>query len=526
MNNNALPQRPRRAVVIALLVALALAPLALATSRIVRGMGDACLASDFALTELSVGEAAHAAQLVGPYSRFGWRHPGPTYFYLLAPLYRISGGSSASLPVSVLIINWAAILGMVAALWRWADDWAPLALSLPLAFAYGAYLGPGFAYNIWNPAVTVLPLGVLLLTGAAVACGRTAPIPLVVAIGSFLVQTHVGYLPCVAAAIACAAVFWWRARENAGPSKRGSQVTTVVATLTTLVLLWTPPVVEELARTPGNLTSIARFFIGRTAEHTLGEALSIVAREIAWPWSYLLFGARDQYSPYPALAGARLAVAVSIAVTQMALLGFWSLRLRERPFARALARVSLACTLAAVAAVMRASGEVRPYLTTWISVVGLVGAVGAFAPLVSHWAALRPGLRAAAGLALVVGIGFALSLVGRPLVRDSQFAPARAASEAVIAALRQRGTRRPQVTIQTGSPELFFGASAVLLQMHKSGIAFAVNRPWWNFFGERWLPNGAEDGALAFRMSPTPGGPAPIACARTDRSELCITLSQ
>jgi len=36
------------------------------------------------------------------------------------------------------------------------------------------------------------------------------------------------------------------------------------------------------------------------------------------------------------------------------------------------------------------------------------------------------------------------------------------------------------------SPELFFAVSAILLKMQKSGIAFALNRPWWNFFGDRW----------------------------------------
>jgi hypothetical protein len=204
--------------------------------------------------------------------------------------------------------------------------------------------------------------------------------------------------------------------------------------------------------------------------------------------------------------------------------GFWSVRLPGRPFSRALARVSLVSTLIAVPAVMRIAGEVRPYFTTWISLVGLLGAVSAFAPLVGRWTTTRPAVRGAAGLALVAGLGFALSLVGRPLVRDSQFSQARAVSDAVIAVLRQRGTRRPQVTIQTRSPELFFAASAILLQMQKSGIPFAVNRPWWNFFGDRWRPTGTEDDVLAFKQRPTTGGPAPIVCTltRDNAIELCI----
>jgi hypothetical protein len=515
----------RRSLVVALLIALALAPLIVAIPRIVRGMDGACLASDFALLELSTEEATHGAQLLGPYSRFGWRHPGPAYFYLLAALYWISGGSSASLPVTVLIINWAAILGMAAALWRWADDWVPLGLALPLALAYGRYLGAGFVYNMWNPAITVLPLGVLLLACAAVACGRTAMAPVLVAIGSFLVQTHVGYLPWVTAAIAFAVVLWWRARGNSDSATEGRITTTIAAaTLATFALLWAPPLIEQLTRTPGNLTLIARFFTQRTGEHGLGEALAIVAREIAWPWCYLLFGGRDLYSPYPALGGARLAVAAAIALAQTALLVFWSVRLRDRPFSCALARVSLVSTLIAVIAVMRIVGEVRPYFTTWISLVGLLGAVSAVAPLVSRWTTTRPEVRGAAALALVAELGLTVSLLGRPPVRDSQFPPARPVSDAVIAVLHQRGARRPQVNIQTGSPDLFFAASAIFLQMQKSGIAFAVNRPWWNFFGDRWRPNGTEDDVLAFKQRPMTVGPAPIVCTltRDNAIELCI----
>ena len=35
--------------------------------------------------------------LVGPPSRFGWHHPGPLLFYLLAPLLRLFGGLPSAL---------------------------------------------------------------------------------------------------------------------------------------------------------------------------------------------------------------------------------------------------------------------------------------------------------------------------------------------------------------------------------------------------------------------------------------------
>jgi hypothetical protein len=73
-------------VTLAILVGLAVLPVIMPASRIISGMRGASPASDFALLELSTGEALRGAQLLGPYSRFGWRHPGPAYVYLQAPL--------------------------------------------------------------------------------------------------------------------------------------------------------------------------------------------------------------------------------------------------------------------------------------------------------------------------------------------------------------------------------------------------------------------------------------------------------
>ena len=132
-------------VVLAILVGLAVLPVIMPASRIIDGMRSASLASDFALLELSTGEALRGTQLLGPYSRFGWRHPGPAYFYLQAPLYGASGASSASLPVAVLIFNWAALLGVVACLRRWVDQAAVPIFALALFLVYGCTLARAFS---------------------------------------------------------------------------------------------------------------------------------------------------------------------------------------------------------------------------------------------------------------------------------------------------------------------------------------------------------------------------------------------
>jgi hypothetical protein len=122
-------------------------------------------------------------------------------------------------------------------------------------------------------------------------------------------------------------------------------------------------------------------------------------------------------------------------------------------------------------------------------------------------------------------LALAAALVGRPVVRDSEVAGANSVSDAVVEELRRLGSQRAQVTIQTRSPELFYVASAVLLQMHKRGVAFTVDRPWWNFFGERWRPTGTEDVALDFHAGRRTTGPPPLVCSGTGAAPLCITMS-
>lgn len=513
----------RPVVVLAILAGLAVLPVIMPASRIIDGMRSASPASDFALLELSTGEALRGTQLLGPYSRFGWRHSGPAYFYVLAPLYGASGASSASLPVTVLIVNWAALLGIVACLRRWVDQAAVPIFALALLLVYGLYLGPGFLYNIWNPAVTILPLGLFLISCAGLASGRTMVLPIVTGLGSFLVQTHVGYLPCVAAGALTSGALWLRLRRRDGHAATSPRVAVMLA-VAMLAAFWAMPLGEQLTRDPGNMSLILRFFSGNSDRHSWGEALAIVSREIAWPWSFTLFGSLPWYTPYQPLEGWRLAVAGAFALGQVGLLAFWSVRLREPSFFRALACVCLVCTIVAVLATTRVSGEIRPYMTAWISMIGVIGFLAAIGPvLASRRLALPIGHDQAAWI-LAVGLAIPVALVGRPLVQDSQFQPARSVSDAVRAELFESGVHRPHVAIQTGSPGLFYAASAVLLQLHKAGVAFSVDPVWLNFFGERWQPSGREDGLLEFRAERPSGAPPPLVCVPNGASELCVWL--
>src|SRR5262245_32655904 len=65
--------------------------------------------ADHALIEMQVRDVGHHELLSGLYSREDWRHPGPMFAYLAAPVYRLLGSTPVAVNTVALIINGGAI---------------------------------------------------------------------------------------------------------------------------------------------------------------------------------------------------------------------------------------------------------------------------------------------------------------------------------------------------------------------------------------------------------------------------------
>src|SRR5437762_3607669 len=70
--------------------------------------------SDDALIESYTLLATQGRLVYGPYSRYGWHHPGPIYFWTAAPFYALADHKTGGLYVGVMFIN---VASMVAAVW-------------------------------------------------------------------------------------------------------------------------------------------------------------------------------------------------------------------------------------------------------------------------------------------------------------------------------------------------------------------------------------------------------------------------
>jgi hypothetical protein len=221
-------------------------------------------------------------------------------------------------------------------------------------------LGSIVLIDPWNPWIAVLPFLLYLLLAWSVAERDFGALPAVVAVGSFLVQTHVGYAPLVLGAGGIAAVLAFVGPREAEPHegwwtlRRGAIAAAVVA-----VLLWIAPVVQQLTGHPGNLGEILRYF-RHPAEPAVGleTAWGVMGNELGGAWvrgnDLSRLGTAASGSVIPALLLALVAISFSVAA--------W-----RRGYG-AVARLGLlmvACIAIGVVATARVTGLLGNYLVRW-----------------------------------------------------------------------------------------------------------------------------------------------------------------
>ena len=111
--------------------------------------------SDQAILEIYTLHAVRGLWLLGPYSQFGWHHPGPLYFYLLAPFYALSSHKTIALHVGAFAINIGSLCGIAYLLMRNASAMVTCLVVL----LFGVYLSrlEPVMTSYWNPHIVMLP---------------------------------------------------------------------------------------------------------------------------------------------------------------------------------------------------------------------------------------------------------------------------------------------------------------------------------------------------------------------------------
>lgn len=408
------PRRPFDGVAV-MAIAVVTVPILIVVVRIA-ALGHVHLTEDLALIDLRVRDALHFHQLLGPFDRFGWKHPGPAYFYLLSFVHRFVGDGGRSEFIGAALINLSCALGTVWVVRRHAGRWAALltsgclgAFALMLTYGSGLTSPLGVLLSPWNPNVVVFPLilfGVLCAVGAI---GSWAALAGAALVGTFAVQTDIGTLPVVAMLLVGSGI---TAVVRARRASTGISWRVLALGGGATFLLWLPPIIQQVGNSPGNLTLIWRFFTATHPHHGLGSSLNVV---LAADENLMGFPHRTQ--SLPQLSDLHV-VAI---LTTLVIVGFVGVVLglrRGRPIAVALALASLVGLVVSVFAATRIVGPVYPYLLQWevalpiLAVLGLGVAVVGVEPRLITKTALY-------GAATLVLVAFSAAMVRLPVAHAS-----------------------------------------------------------------------------------------------------------
>jgi hypothetical protein len=459
---------------VGLILAVALLPILVAAINLVVVGGHYVPTADFAYTEMLTRDVGHHQVLVGLYSREAWNHPGPALFYLLAIPYRLTGGAHIGINFGALLINGAAIVGMALIARRRGGTPLMLITLLGLAVLVRA-LGADFLRNPWNPYITVLPFGLLIFLSWAMACRDVWALPVSVGVASFVAQTHIGYVVLSIPLLVWGAVWLVPLLRRGNPRRRATVGAAAIA-LGVAVVMWLPPLIDQILHSPGNLRQIARYFLHPgDSTHSLADGYRVVAGEFGLPPEWIAgarrpFGFNGEHLFAHSAPPALLLIPFVLAAVLI-----WRIGTADD---RRLVGTLLVALAAGVIAVMRTIGELSAYRLRWTWMIAMLAAVVVFWAAWTWFAARsRPGVTkwvigvtAVAVGALFVGNAVAAARAGTPEAHDSEVM-----RTIVPSTIDSLPPGDGDVLVRYSSNETRYFAPGIVLALERAGVRARVD---------------------------------------------------
>lgn len=313
-------------------------------------------------------------------------HPGPIEFYLLAPFTSGPLGPSTGSLLATAAVTLISAAGTVYALGRaWGHIGAGLGAIGVAAVLWG--MGADAPLSVWNPHIVAMPFTCFLACALAVASGHRPMLVGLVISGSFVAQTHLSYLGLVGViGLWVLAISIWTARRSGERGLRPLLLASAVG-----LLLWLPPLLQQVGGDPGNGTQIIRALRG-PGSATVGSAgLDWLSQTIGIPG----VGVRPSRDLVVVPTSFRLSSGVLLAAPTLALIGLAGLARRRRDLLAPVSTAAIALGAAAFTAtrIPVADGIVYRYYGLWMvpiavlvwTVIGWTGL-----SLLPPWASSRP----------------------------------------------------------------------------------------------------------------------------------------
>jgi len=336
------------------------------------GSRDFFQLGDDATLETRVINAGRDVQYLGPYSRFGWNHPGPLYFYILLPFYQLFSMGAQSLYVGAAFINIISVLVLLFYLHKSENNYFFFITAFFFSLYIFDFLGLHVFRNTWNPHVTILPFAAFIFVSAHLARGHLKVLPLSILFASFVIQTHIAYAPAAAVIFLVSILLYTleKLKEHKKIKELFSKdrLKIILISAGLFIILWILPIIESLKNPPGNLLKLAYYFTHSKVTHSISEAVTAVSNITNAPLIKLL----DFLFPNLELSSKILLIGLFLLQVLLAAgagIYHW---ISENKYQFNLLVFGLSGLIVSVISVTKITGEIHGYLIQWMSVIGFI----------------------------------------------------------------------------------------------------------------------------------------------------------
>ena len=477
-----------------------------ATVVLVQGFGEPfSFWGDKAVEEVAVQQATQFDRSLGPRSNWHFFHPGPVMFYMVSPLYWLSGNEPLAISIGALLVNTAAGCGVIVAVDRFLGLLPAVFTSLLIVLHFWAWAGPG-VWEHWNPALVALPMLLACVLWAGAWSGSWRWLLAGCLPASFAVQTHIGALPLVLAAFSVGAAgavrsHWDHRRtasEAVAPRRRPMVTASLVALL---VIVWVPPLWQQITSTAedGNLRRVVEVALAGTELQpgmpegwSIGQSWRAAANEA----TRVPFGSGPAPSSTLPVDLGDLRLPTARALLWIGSLGLaagmiaWGAR-SGRWAVVGLSAMTLATAAAAVLAGMRVPVELHNY-QLWSSATSLLPAWIALASVVAGWI---PPRHTSLSLVVATAVSIAPVVAFVTALRTPVSEPFGEQAVAVAVLVRQE-VGDGQSVVLDWAQTLDVVATGVVATLRREGLDARVPAKRAHVYSDDLTASGTEDRRL------------------------------
>lgn len=441
---------------------------------------------DFAANAMSIHRAKSLQEIYGNYSRWGFNHPGPFFFYVYAMgevllfdlLHVVQSPHQAHVIFGVLLQSLFLAGAIAISLFLVRDRRMLLAwLGVGCVFAGIFYIG---LTSIWPPHVLFGPYLLLLLSSAALSLGWFRFLPVVVLCVCVLCHGHIAQ-PLLTFPILLASLLGFLASLRAGAVVDSAWCSTSLRLRNVLwcVLIagvFLLPIVLDLSRWPdGNVGRVLAYMKTQHGDKpSFGQAINYIS-------SYFIFDRKPEWldgvRKVPVFSGRVLLAGVIVIAAMVAPRLLWR-KVEGAQTSTASKRMVAFCVLALLLALVwtrRITGPLYEFNSFFVYAVCALLAVS-----LVYWAIANVPKWALAPIVVVVAGSGAL-LVPKYMAHFqvfSQHSTIRGGAESV-----SFDRPDPQVAINQIDGQDWLLNMALAISLTRSGVQYWVPQDWTYVFG-------------------------------------------